>query len=54
VHALYAGFQIVHALGGGTGGLTSYLLQKIEEEYSTKKKKLTFAVTPSSKVKSDM
>lgn len=47
---LYAGFQVCHSLGGGTGsGMGTLLISKIREEYPDRMM-LTFSVFPSPKV----
>lgn len=46
----YAGFQVCHSLGGGTGsGMGTLLISKIREEYPDRMM-LTFSVFPSPKV----
>jgi tubulin beta len=45
------GFQMIHALGGGTGsGMGSLLLEKLNDQYA-KKIITTFTVFPSAKVR---
>jgi len=47
---VYAGFQVCHSLGGGTGsGMGTLLISKIREEYPDRMM-LTFSVFPSPKV----
>jgi len=47
----FAGFFIFHSMGGGTGsGLTTLLMQKLEEEFQ-KKYKLEFVIYPSPRVR---
>ncbi len=46
----FAGFQVCHSLGGGTGsGMGTLLISKIREEYPDRMM-LTFSVVPSPKV----
>ncbi len=46
----FAGFQVCHSLGGGTGsGMGTLLISKIREEYPDRMM-LTFSVFPSPKV----
>jgi tubulin beta len=46
----YAGFEVCHSLGGGTGsGMGTLLISKIREEYPDRMM-LTFSVFPSPKV----
>lgn len=47
---VFAGFQVCHSLGGGTGsGMGTLLISKIREEYPDRMM-LTFSVFPSPKV----
>ena len=50
VFAAWAGFQVCHSLGGGTGsGMGTLLISKIREEYPDRMM-MTFSVVPSPKV----